>query len=246
MAETHKNLLGDARIARATAAVSAWGIRTLMRTVPCDRVVTDPAAEPWNTDRGNIFCLWHEMMLPGAALAADRGIRVLVSQSRDGELITQIIERFGFNAIRGSSSRGAVRAVREMARSSDAYNLAITPDGPKGPRRQFQPGAVFLASRTGLPLVPLGFAFSRQWRLRSWDKMVIPKPFARSAFFCGEPIHVPEDADAETLAHYVTVAKDGMDRAEACAQECLRLNHVGRATGIRMWNGPVKTRRFAA
>ena len=150
----------------------------------------------------------------------------MVSQSRDGDLITQFIEGLGFSAVRGSSSRGAVKAIREMARSTDRGNLGITPDGPRGPRRQFQPGAVFLASRTGLPLVPLGIAASYCLRLPSWDRFVIPLPLSRMVYLAGHPIHVPPDADLEMLDVYRQRIVTAMDELEQLAQDRL----AGRVT----------------
>ena len=176
---------------------------------------------PFAAAAGCIYCLWHETMLLPAHLFAHLGIHVLISQSRDGEYITRVVEGLGFRAVRGSSTRGAVKAVRELARASTQNHLAITPDGPRGPRHAFQPGAVFLASRTGLPLVPIGCAFGSAWRASSWDRFVIPKPFSRAACHFGPPLHVPMDCDAPGLAHFQDLALRAMENATAQAERIL-------------------------
>ena len=213
-------------LVKAAAFVAVNSARMAMRTIRSECIALDASADPWTTRRGNILCLWHEMIVPGTCLLPNRGIQVLVSQSRDGDLITEFIEGLGFSAVRGSSSRGAVKAIREMARSTDRGNLGITPDGPRGPRRQFQPGAVFLASRTGLPLVPLGIATSNCLRLPSWDRFVIPLPFSRMVYLAGHPIHVPPDADLEMLDVYRQRIVSAMDELEQLAQDRL----AGRVT----------------
>ena len=128
-----------------------WGGAGLLRrwigTIRVDVRCEAPEADPRTATRGFVYCLWHETMLLPAVVFADRGIRILISQHNDGEYIARIVRRLGFAVVRGSSTRGAVRAVREMARSAGLGNLAITPDGPKGPREELQNGAVFLASR---------------------------------------------------------------------------------------------------
>jgi lysophospholipid acyltransferase (LPLAT)-like uncharacterized protein len=178
----------------------------------------DPAADPRVATRGFLYCLWHEALLMPTAIFADRGIHLLISQHRDGEYITRIVQRLGFSVARGSTTRGAVRAVRELGRSAGSANLAITPDGPSGPRRVMQNGTVYLASRGGLAVVPMGFAFDRAWRASSWDRFVLPRPFSRAACFLGVPIAVPHKADAEELAEHHRIVSEAMDRATSQAE----------------------------
>jgi hypothetical protein len=141
-----------------------------------------------------IYAFWHARLLPLVYTHRGLGIVVLVSRHRDGQLVTRIIERLGFGSARGSSTRGGEEGARAMlSRAADRRLLGIAPDGPRGPAGRLKPGLVWLASRTGLPVVPVAGAARRCWRLRSWDRMRIPKPFERVVVAYGEPIRVPPD-----------------------------------------------------
>lgn len=132
-------------------------------------------------ERGEPFIIvfWHGEILPVSWVHRDRGIAPLISRHADGEIIARIVEGLGYRTVRGSSSRGGVRALLETAqRVSEGITVGFTPDGPRGPRHVFAPGALIVAQRTGRPIVALGATASRAWRLRSWDKHLIPKPFA--------------------------------------------------------------------
>lgn len=148
-----------------------------------------------------IATLWHGRMLLPMRTHRGRGIRVLVSPSADGSLITRILERIGYGSVRGSSHRNPGAAAREMvAQLATGGIVVITPDGPKGPRHAMSGGAAWVAKATGFPILPLGLACDRAWRADSWDRFTIPKPGARVAIVYGEPLHVDADADAESLA----------------------------------------------
>ena len=120
-----------------------------------------------------------------------RDIHVLISEHADGQMIAEACRHLGFRVVRGSATRGGVEAVRQMVRRSRSAHLAITPDGPRGPRRQVQPGVVYLAAPTGLPIVPFGIAFERAWRMNSWDRFAVPWPWSGAVCVTAEPIHVP-------------------------------------------------------
>jgi lysophospholipid acyltransferase (LPLAT)-like uncharacterized protein len=147
-----------------------------------------------------IFALWHACLLPLVYTHRGRGVGVLVSRHRDGEIITRIIERLGYVAARGSSTRGGEEGAMEMLSLAQAGRaLAITPDGPRGPREALKAGLVYLASRTGLPVVPVASAARAAWVMRSWDRFRVPLPFARVRVAYGAPIVVPPALDAEAL-----------------------------------------------
>ena len=147
-----------------------------------------------------VYAMWHARLLPLVYTYRGRGAAVLVSRHRDGELITRIIRRLGYVAGRGSSTRGGDEGMREMIEWGQRGRLlAITPDGPRGPAERVKPGLVYLASRTGLPIVPVASAASPCWRLRSWDGFRIPKPFARVIVANGAPIPVPAGLDRASL-----------------------------------------------
>jgi lysophospholipid acyltransferase (LPLAT)-like uncharacterized protein len=125
---------------------------------------------------------------------------VITSENFDGEWIARIITRFGYGTARGSSSRGARRALLQLVRDVRHRAVAFTLDGPRGPVHVAQPGAVWLAKVTGNPIIPFHFEANRRWTLNSWDQTQIPKPFATIAVAFAPPLRVPADADAQALA----------------------------------------------
>ena len=138
-----------------------------------------------------IFAFWHGRILPATLFWRDRGIIVITSENFDGEWIARIIRRFGYGTARGSSSRGAVRALVQLKRDMDRGKpSAFTIDGPRGPARVAQPGAVWLSGATGHPILPFHIEASRAWTARSWDATQVPVPFATVAVVIGEPIAV--------------------------------------------------------
>ena len=142
-----------------------------------------------------IFAFWHGRILPATLFWKDRGIVVITSQNFDGEWIAGIITRFGYGTARGSTSRGATRALIQLKRALAAGKPAgFTVDGPRGPARVSQPGAVWLAKATGNPIMPFHMEASPHWTAPSWDASQIPRPFARVAVAMGEPMWVPADA----------------------------------------------------
>lgn len=150
-----------------------------------------------------IYTMWHCMMLIPAYVGRNRNIQVLISQHSDGEYIAQVIKRLGFGAIRGSTTRGGRGAVKGMIEKvRKGYLVAITPDGPRGPRFVVQPGSIYLSQKTGLPIVPLVIGLSDYWKLPSWDEFRIPKPFSRALVMYGDPIHIPPNLTEEELEHY--------------------------------------------
>jgi lysophospholipid acyltransferase (LPLAT)-like uncharacterized protein len=148
-----------------------------------------------------ILALWHGRIFAGLHYFRRRDVVVLTSQNFDGEWIAQILHRFGFRTARGSTSRGAVRALVELRRALAAHRpAAFTVDGPRGPARVPQPGAVWLAGATANPLLPYHVEASRYWTLNSWDRTQIPKPFSTVAIALGEPIEVKDTAPASLAA----------------------------------------------
>jgi lysophospholipid acyltransferase (LPLAT)-like uncharacterized protein len=146
-----------------------------------------------------IFAFWHGRILPATLFWKNRGIVVITSQNFDGEWIAGIIRRFGYGTARGSTSRGGARALVQLRRDlADGRPAAFTIDGPRGPARVAQPGAVFLSGATGQPILPFHIEANRFWTAGRWDATQIPKPFSTVAVAIGEPIHVP-DTDETTI-----------------------------------------------
>lgn len=141
--------------------------------------------------RNYIYAFWHGRQLFLVYSHRWRGICILISQSKDGQLITNITKLFGFRAARGSSTRGGMRALAELIRQAKQNAiLAFTPDGPKGPYRQVQTGVLYVAQKTGLPIIPLTFSARRKKILNTWDRFVIPYPFNEIIVANGNPIYV--------------------------------------------------------
>ena len=150
--------------------------------------------------RRPIMAFWHGRILPATVHFRRRGIIVITSENFDGEWIAGIIERFGYGSARGSTSRGAVKALVRLKRDMAAGKpAAFTLDGPRGPARVAQPGAIWLAKATGNPIVPFHIEAGCHWTLRSWDRTQIPKPFSDVAIAVGEPLEVPSGADDAAL-----------------------------------------------
>ena len=138
-----------------------------------------------------IFALWHGHLLPLLWHHRDEGVKVLISEHRDGEMVARTAESLGYGLIRGSTTRGADRALISLVRELQAgHEVAITPDGPKGPAGKFAPGALIAAQRSGSFILPVAASASRSWRLKSWDKFMIPKPFARVTVAYGPPTKI--------------------------------------------------------
>lgn len=147
-----------------------------------------------------IYTLWHGRLLPLTWLHRNQGISTIISRSGDGEYIARVVERWGYHIARGSSSRGGSEALRELVKAGrSGSSLAITPDGPRGPRQKLKRGVLTAAQMTGLPLMPMTGSASRAWWFESWDRFLVPQPFATLYVRYGAPIYVPRDANEATL-----------------------------------------------
>jgi lysophospholipid acyltransferase (LPLAT)-like uncharacterized protein len=144
-----------------------------------------------SSGRQPILALWHGRIFAGLHYFRDRGVVVITSQNFDGEWIARILHRFGFRTARGSTSRGGARALVHMRRAlAEGHPAAFTVDGPRGPARVAQPGAVWLAAATGNPILPFHIEAGRYWTAQSWDRTQIPKPFSSVAIAIGEPLPI--------------------------------------------------------
>lgn len=144
-----------------------------------------------------IFVFWHRYILPLAFQHRGEGASVLVSQHRDGEYIARVLARLGFRTARGSSTRGGSSGLRALVRDArEGVDLAVTPDGPRGPRYQVKEGVVTLARLTERPMVTVSVSTSRAWVLSSWDAFVVPKPFATLQIRYGAPRYVPRQEES--------------------------------------------------
>jgi lysophospholipid acyltransferase (LPLAT)-like uncharacterized protein len=167
-----------------------------------------------------IHAFWHGRILPGTIYFRHRGIVVITSENFDGEWIARIITKFGFGTARGSSSRGARKALLQLIRDVRERPVAFTLDGPRGPARVAQPGAVWLAKVTGNPIIPFHLEADRHWTLKSWDRTQIPKPFATIAVAFAPPIQVGAAASDSTLEQ---VNHDLEASLAQCERRCAEL-----------------------
>jgi lysophospholipid acyltransferase (LPLAT)-like uncharacterized protein len=186
-----------AALVRALAASMRLRVNGTAGLTPC-----------WRAGRPLIYVVWHGqiLMLPWATewlrrTQGARNVAVVASRSRDGELVSRYVRRFGLAVVRGSSSRNGSGALRQLTGVLRAGgDVAIAPDGPRGPRGRIQPGVVALAALSGAPLVPLAFGACPARRLRTWDEFLVPLPFARGVVVFGEPLAVEREADRERVA----------------------------------------------
>jgi len=187
---------------KGVGIAGAWAVRKLVGTTRFHFRYDDPALNPEVARREGkryIYAFFHEVMLFPAYYWAWPEMQILISDHRDGELITQVVKRLGFGVVRGSTTRGGARALREMTSRVDRGHLCVTPDGPRGPRRHVHQGLAYLASRTGLPIVGAGMAFREPWRAKSWDRFAVPRPFQVAACVTPKAVFVPPDADRDTI-----------------------------------------------
>jgi lysophospholipid acyltransferase (LPLAT)-like uncharacterized protein len=166
-----------------------------------------------------VFVFWHNAVVGACWWYRNRDIAVMTSSSFDGEYIARIIEKFGYRAVRGSSTRGPVRALLGMHTAiEEGRSVAFTIDGPKGPKYVAKPGPVLLARNVNVPITPFYVAVERAWRLNSWDGFVIPKPFSRAYVRVSRFVHVPENADSAAAQDSHAQMQDGLDRARIFAE----------------------------
>ncbi|HQL72518.1 MAG TPA: lysophospholipid acyltransferase family protein, partial [Phycisphaerae bacterium] len=202
--------------------LGTWFLRLWLGTLDVWVYFEGDDALPSRRKSRGLYLLWHECLLLSAQTYANQGFGMLISTHRDGDIIAQIMEFMGGTTFRGSSTRNGARAVRDMMTAHPGLHLAITPDGPKGPRHEVQMGAIFLASRMGIPIVPCAFAACRPKRIRNWDRTILPRPFSACRCVFLTPIEIPRRLSREQMEHYRLEVQqavgDAQDRAEDLAQ----------------------------
>lgn len=165
-----------------------------------------------------IYSVWHENLLLPTYHYAGPNMYTLVSQHADGELVANLLHNLGFKVVRGSTTRGGVLAVRHCLRTAENGHLVLTPDGPRGPRRQVHDGLIYLASRSGRPIIPVGIGYCRPWRARSWDRFAVPRPWSRARCVSGVPIVIPRDMERSQLAAYRQQVQAAIEHVDALAE----------------------------
>ena len=155
-----------------------------------------------------VYVLWHNRLFLLTGAFCFKNLCALISQSKDGEIIARIAKVLGYQAIRGSASRGGAQAVLSMLKQQhNMSGIVLTVDGSRGPRYEVKPGAIYLASKTGLPIIPVSYTASRKKELNSWDRFIVPLPFSKATISFAKPIFVPGDVDKEKIDEYVNKVK---------------------------------------
>ncbi len=178
--------------------------------------------------RPTVACFWHACQIPAAYVFRNMGIRVMSSNSYDGEYMGRIIRKLGFVPVKGSSSRNAVRALLGLRRAlEEGWTVAFTLDGPRGPRYRVKPGPVALARSSGVPMTMFYMAVDRAWVLNTWDRLMIPMPFSRVLLRIGKLINVPAETSDAELPGYEAKLQAALDRCVEFAEA--NVNKVGTA-----------------
>ncbi len=176
--------------------LAATGIRTWMSTLDYRALFYDQSVDGiYPTDRPRIYVFWHEYILVPLYLRANCNLTMLLSKHRDADVLYRVAYHMGLECVRGSTYGGATEALLELSRGGKHRHMVITPDGPRGPRRRLAQGAVFLASRLQMPIVPLGIGIDRPWRTPTWDRFAVPRPGSRARAIVGPEIYIPPDLD---------------------------------------------------
>jgi lysophospholipid acyltransferase (LPLAT)-like uncharacterized protein len=189
----------------------------VVKGVPGDRSRTSPSQPSSAGDQpspsGTLFCFWHTGILPVFYLGHGCGVTALVSGSRDGERLSAVLQRWGYELVRGSSSRNGLSALREcIRRVSAGRNVVVTPDGPTGPALHLKPGVAQTALLSGSPVVAVACRAARAWRLSSWDRFTIPRPFSVVDIRASEPIDPKEfQAAPDGLSRLVVRIEAGLN-----------------------------------
>ena len=208
----HRFTLRQRIILRIIIFAGYWFIRL---TAPTLRICVsrEEGAQQNVGQRPLIISFWHACIIPATYIFRNAGIRVMSSNSYDGEYMGRIIHKFGFVAVKGSSSRNAVRALLGLRRAlREGWPVAFSLDGPRGPRYKVKPGPVSLARSSGVPLTMFHIAVERAWVLNTWDQLIIPKPFSRVLIRFAKLLSVPAEATDEALERYQQELQDSLDR----------------------------------
>ncbi len=186
---------------RLASTAVALTMKHMLRSNEVKIAYYDESADPARPEYNEhcIFVFWHEnltILLPQWPRCP---VTLLVSQHRDAHWLKHVSDFLGFNVVRGSTTRGGTQAIRRLKQLRDQTSFAITPDGPQGPRRNMALGPLFLASRLQMPLVPVGVGYDRPWRLNTWDRFAVPRPFSRARIVFGPKIRIPRELSREPL-----------------------------------------------
>lgn len=209
------------RLVAAVGWLGSQAVQLLHRSLRFTYHPLGPRLNPAAVPPGGrmIYSMWHENLLLPTIGFGDQGLAVLISQHADGQVLGSLITAMGMHMVRGSTTRGGVEAVRQLTHPDAPWtHLAVTPDGPRGPRRVVQLGIIYVASRTGMKIVPIGVGYHRPWRAGSWDRFAVPRPFSRAVIVTSEAVAVPGSLRVAELEPHRRRVQAEMDRLNAIAE----------------------------
>jgi len=233
-------------LTKLAAFVAVVLVRALFKTCRIEVATEVDGCCPYEDtgDRRFLYCVWHDDILMTCFCGQPKKMAGLVSPHQDGSYLAEAMRWIGISSVRGSSKRGASRALRELLDRVRDLHVAITPDGPRGPRRQMKTGIIYLASRSGRIIIPTGYACRRAWRIPgSWTDMQLPKPFTRIHARGGPAFVVPPDLEREELEVYAQRLQAEMARQDAIARAAVGLPALSELSAAER---PEEGRRRAA
>lgn len=210
------------QLSTAVAWMLSFGFRLLFRTLRIHFICDDPAAAPYRQADGHYFIypIWHDSMAAPIFSGRQKSMVALVGAHTDGSYVSTILKSVGIGSVRGSSSRGGGPALRQLLTETASQHIVLTPDGPRGPRRQLKPGLAFMASRTGKPVVPTAFACTSAWYVQGrWTDLMIPRPLSTLYGLMGTPISVPPAASRQELEQITRQIESEMQRLDRLAHQ---------------------------
>lgn len=233
------------RLSAAAAWLLSCGFKLLFRTLRIRFYCVDKSAQPYAQAEGQYFIypIWHDSMAAPIFSGRQRSMVALVGAHTDGSYVSTVLKSVGIGSVRGSSSRGGAQAVRQLLADTQDRHIVLTPDGPRGPRRQLKPGLAFMASRTGKAIIPTAFACTSAWYPQGkWTDLMIPKPFATLYGLAGTPIRIPANASKEDLDRFTLQLQTEMDRLdELCLQ--ILAGKLDGETALKLAASPPNTAR---
>ena len=180
--------------------------RNLMRTLEYQTAyydcTVDPAVPNADLSTRRIYVFWHEYIPYQFYLRGNCDVVMLLSRNRDAEWLSRAARHMGFGTVRGSTFRGARAALHQLMKEGRNLHLTMTPDGPRGPRRRLSVGPIFLASKLRIPIVAVGMGYDRPWRMPTWDRFALPRPFSRARAVWSPPLHVPTKLDRDVIERH--------------------------------------------
>lgn len=197
-------------------------INVWMSTLSYRAARYDPSLDPAEASFSGpaIYVFWHETILLPIYMRPNCRLSMLLSQHQDAEVLSHVAHFAGLQVVRGSSNRGGTSALRSMIERGQGMSLAITPDGPRGPRRELAQGCIYLSSRLQIPIVPIAVGYDRPWRNRSsWDKFAFPRPFSRCRAIMGPRLQIPPEIEKRDIEHYRLWVQQQLDQLTRLAED---------------------------